>query len=133
MGSKKNWWARKIFRKRRILRIRRINKGYWTEERFKMAIENGNGNNPDWYKGISKATNEQDRIGIDFVVHTAQGDVLVQIKSSQTGADKFLKKKRKFRIIVLVIRSDQNEENIRDISFSAIQAEIDLYKKPSRS
>ena len=98
------------------------------------AIENGNGNNPDWYNGVSKATIEQDQRGIDFIVHTSFGDIFIQIKSSQTGANKFLKKtkKQKVRIIVLVIKNDYNEENIRSISFTAIQAEIDFYKKPSR-
>lgn len=128
MGSKKNRRARKMSRRRRISRAKRINKGFWTEEKFRMAIENGNGNKPAWYNGISKATDEQDETGIDFIIHTAHGNIFIQIKSSQTGANNFLKKRREFRIIVLVIKSDQNEENIRDVSFAAIQAEIDSYK-----
>ena len=97
------------------------------------AIENGNGNNPDWYNGISKATMDQDQKGIDFIIHTAFGDIFVQIKSSEAGAKKFLNKLRtnNFRIVVLIIKRDYNEENIRSISFTAIQAEIDFFKKPS--
>ena len=99
------------------------------------AIENGNGNNPNWYNGISKATTEQDQRGIDFIVHTAFGNIFIQIKSSEVGAIKFLNKKqiknKNFRIVVLVIKNYYDEENIRSISFFAIQAEIDFYKKPS--
>ena len=122
---------RRIFK---VLKNIQRSRGFQTEKKFMRAIENGNGNNPDWYNGVSKATIEQDQRGIDFIVHTSFGDIFIQIKSSQTGANKFLKKtkKQKVRIIVLVIKNDYNEENIRSISFTAIQAEIDFYKKPSR-
>ena len=141
MGSKRNWRKQKIPTlkdNRRVLKILgniRRSQGFKTEERFMRAIENGNGNNPNWYNGISKATTEQDQRGIDFIVHTAFGNIFIQIKSSEVGAIKFLNKKqiknKNFRIVVLVIKNYYDEENIRSISFFAIQAEIDFYKKPS--
>lgn len=136
---KRIWRNHKIPAKtnhRRVLKILeniQRSRGFQTEEKFMRAIENGNGNNPDWYNGVSKATNEQDQKGIDFIIHTIFGNIFVQIKSSEAGAKKFLNKLRNqnFRIVVLVIKNDYNEENIRSISFTAIQTEIDLYKKPS--
>lgn len=140
MKPKNIWRNHKIPAKtnhRRVLKILeniQRSRGFQTEEKFMRAIENGNGNNPDWYNGVSKATNEQDQKGIDFIIHTIFGNIFVQIKSSEAGAKKFLNKLRNqnFRIVVLVIKNDYNEENIRSISFTAMQAEIDLYKKPSR-
>ena len=114
MGSKRNWRKQKIPTlkdNRRVLKILgniRRSQGFKTEERFMRAIENGNGNNPNWYNGISKATTEQDQRGIDFIVHTAFGNIFIQIKSSEVGAIKFLNKKqiknKNFRIVVLVIK-----------------------------
>ena len=70
-------------------------RGFQTEERFMRALENGNGSNPHWYKGVSRGTVEQDQNKIDCVVHTVFGDIFVQIKSSQAGANKFLNKIKK--------------------------------------
>ena len=115
-----------------LLRKTEKSRGSWTEERFMRAIENSNGNAPDWLKGISRATKEEDRKGIDFIIHTVSGNVFVQIKSSEGGASIFKKRKsRNFRIIILVIKIDYDEEKIRNISFPTIQAEIDLFRKPS--
>ena len=139
MKPKKFWRNHKIPAKIKHHRVFKIleniqkSRGFQNEERFMRAIKNGNGNNPDWYNGISKATKEQDQKGVDFIIHTAFGNIFIQIKSSEIGAKKFLNKPRNqnFRIIVLVIKNDYDEENIRSISFTAIQAEIDFYKKPS--
>lgn len=139
MGSKRNWRKQKIpalKENRRVLKILeniQRSHGFQTEERFMIALKNGNGNNPDWYKGVSKATNEQDQKKIDCIVHTAFGDIFVQIKSSQAGANKFLNKMNKshLKIVLLVIKRHYSEDTIRDISFPAIKEKIDLYKKPS--
>lgn len=137
MKPKKIWRAHKIpetprlnFRVLSIIRKIEKSRGFQTEERFVRAIENGNGDNPAWYKGMSWATKKEDQRGIDFIIHTIFGDIFVQIKSSEAGAIKFYRKRRNFRIIVLIIKSDYKEENIRNIFFSAIQAEIDSFKKP---
>lgn len=140
MGSKRNWRKQKIpalkENNRRVLKILeniQRSQGFQTEERFMAALKNGNGNNPDWYKGVSKSTNEQDQKKIDCIVHTAFGNIFVQIKSSQAGANKFLSKMNKshLRIVLLVIKRHYSEDTIREISFTAIQAEINFYKKPS--
>ena len=140
MKSKKFWRIHKIpetpklnFRVLSIMRKIEKNRGFQTEEKFIRAIENGNGDNPSWYKGISWATKKEDQKGIDFIVHTLFGDVFVQIKSSETGANKFLNKKKKqyLKIVLLVIKRDYDEETIRYISFSAIKGKIDSFKKPS--
>ena len=140
MGSKKFWLRRahKIPAKtnNRVLKILekiQRSQGFQTEERFMRALENGNGNNPYWYYGVSKATTEQDQKKIDFIVHTVFGDIFVQIKSSQTGANKFLNKRKKWHlnIVLLVIKRDYSEETIREISFLAIEEKIESFKKPS--
>ena len=114
-----------------LLRKTEKSRGFWTEERFMRAIENSNGNAPDWLKGISKSTKEEDQKGIDFIIHTSFGNIFVQVKTSENGANIFKKRKRNFRIIVLVIKINYDEEKIRNISFPAIQAEIDSLKRPS--
>ena len=116
-----------------VMRKIEKNRGFQTEERFIKAIENGNGNNPLWYKGISQATKKEDRKGIDFIIHTLFGNVFVQIKSSETGAKKFLKKRQNQHrnIILLVIKGYYSEETIRYISFLAIEEKIESFKKPS--
>ena len=140
MGSKKFWLRRahKVpvktnYRVLKILENIQRSRGFQTEERFIKAIENGNGNNPLWYKGISQATKKEDRKGIDFIIHTLFGNVFVQIKSSETGAKKFLKKRQNQHrnIILLVIKGYYSEETIRYISFLAIEEKIDSFKKPS--
>ena len=138
MKQKNFWRNHKIPPKTNHHRVFKIleniqkSRGFQNEERFMRAIENGNGNNPNWYNGVSKATTEQDQRGIDFIIHTSFGNIFVQIKSSEMGAKKFLNKPRNqnFRIVVLVIKNDYDEENIRSISFTAIQAEIDFNRKP---
>ncbi|MBU6430950.1 hypothetical protein KGQ29_01080 [Patescibacteria group bacterium] len=118
----------------KLLKRTERSRGFWTEERFLRAIENANGNAPCWFKGVSKSTKEEDGKGIDFIVHTVFGNIFIQIKSSEIGAIIFKKRKNKnLRIIILVIKIDYDEEKIRDMSFSAIQDEIDFLKRPSES
>ncbi len=114
-------------------------RGRWTEERFFNAIKNANGSAPDWYKDITKTKRKMDRKGIDFIIYTDKNygygeNVYIQIKSSDFGANKFLEqsktKRAKYKIIVLVIKIGYGEEEIRNLTFPAIQAEIDSYKKP---
>ena len=96
MGSKNNWRRQKVpalkenHRVFKILENIQRSRGFQTEERFMRALENGNGSNPHWYKGVSRGTAEQDQKKIDCVVHTVFGNIFVQIKSSPTGAKKFL-------------------------------------------
>jgi len=139
MGSKNNWRRQKVpalkenHRVFKILENIQRSRGFQTEERFMRALENGNGSNPHWYKGVSRGTAEQDQKKIDCVVHTVFGNIFVQIKSSPTGAKKFLNKikKQHLNIVLLVIKRDYNEETIRYISFLAIEEKIDSFKKPS--
>ena len=141
MKQKKFWRNHKIPAKtnhRRVLKILENTKrsqGFQTEERFMKALENGNGNNPDWYKGVSKATIEQEKKKIDHIVHTTFGDMFVQIKSSEAGANKFLNEinKSHLKIVLLVIKRHYSEETIREISFLAIKNKVDYFrnKRPS--
>lgn len=104
--------------------------GFLTEDRFFNAIKNANGSAPHWYKDITKTDEKMDRKGIDFIIHTSYGNIYVQTKSSERGAKKFLKqakiRKSKYRIIELVIKSSCKEEEIRNMSFSTIEKEINL-------
>lgn len=56
-----------------------------------------------WVKGWSKATAEQDRKGIDFVVNTDVGDLYLQVKSSESGKRKFKDTPRKSSILCVVV------------------------------
>lgn len=124
--------TRKInYRTLELLRKTEISRGLWTEERFLNAIKNSNGNTPAWFKDISKSTKEDDQRGIDFIVQTTSGNIFIQIKSSEYGARKFIRNKKKnLRILVLVIKTNYHEEEIRSLSFSAMQEEVNFLKKP---
>lgn len=118
----------------KILKKTERSRGFWTEERFFNAIKNANGSAPHWYRDILKTEAKMDRKGIDFIFYTSYGNIYVQTKSSDSGAKKFLKqskiKRTKYKIIVLVIKIEYREEEIRNLTFPAIQAEIDSFRKP---
>ena len=46
-------------------------------------------------KGFPSPQPEQEKNKIDHIVHTIFGDILVQIKSSEAGANKFLNEMKK--------------------------------------
>ena len=63
-----------------------------------------------------RATPKEDRNGIDFVVETPVGPLFLQVKSSQTGAAKFLERPRKTRIEVVVASRDVRSRLLHAIS-----------------
>ena len=97
------------------------------------ALENGNGNNPDWYKGVSKSTTEQEQKKIDHIVHTIFGDIFVQIKSSEAERINLNEmNKSHLKIVLLVIKRHYSEETLREISFLTIKDKIDYFRNKSR-
>lgn len=93
-------------------------RGQRTEDRFFEAMEVANRRqNHEWILGVRRATHEEDtHRGIDAVVKTDIGDLLIQIKSSEKGAEEFRKgphfRRNKF-IGVLVIRENYTSDDIR--------------------
>ena len=47
---------------------------------------------PAWIRSTRKATKEEDARGIDFVIETDKGTVYLQVKSSKTAAEEFIKR-----------------------------------------
>lgn len=81
------------------------------EESFKSLV-----GTPNWFRSISKSTQEQDRRGIDFIVETADmGSLYVQVKSSKTGKNEFKKRQgaRANKIAIVIIRDTDDHARIR--------------------
>ena len=46
---------------------------------------------PAWFTEIRKATKEEDHHGVDFIITTDVGEIPLQLKSSDFGAQKFMR------------------------------------------
>lgn len=95
-----------------LLRQIAKDRGFANENRVAEALTFLSENDPPpWFKGWDKATPEQDRKGIDYVVHTYDiGDLYLQVKSSHAGCKKFNGRRRKQLIAVLLVQ----ESNLLD-------------------
>lgn len=69
-----------------------------------------------WIKDVRLANEQEDQRGIDLIFSTDVGDLLLQLKSSQGFADKFVREKRerKLRTDIVVAVTDVHHQP-RDI------------------
>ncbi len=108
----------------RMIRINVRSKGKRNEFRAVAAFRGQFRDVPSWFRGIRNATNEQDSKGIDVVVRTDMGEILVQIKSSVLGADRFRLEQGNGRygkdIAVIVITEGLCHRHVRDAIVSGI-------------
>jgi hypothetical protein len=58
---------------------------------------------PAWMRSFRKASEEEDRAGIDVVVESDVGKLFVQVKSSRRGKAAFAERRRGARIAVVVV------------------------------
>ena len=75
---------------------------------------------PKWFRGIRRATQQEDSQGIDFVIFIDTGDILLQVKSSQREKDRFLEVQAHRSIPVVVIDLSESDRKIRRKVISAI-------------
>ena len=77
------------------------------KEREKAALNalryNQDGFLPEWILAVALGTREEDRAGIDIVIHTDIGKMFLQIKSSRRQVEKFLSKHRKGNIVPFIV------------------------------
>ncbi len=93
-------------------------RGILNEQRFLDALKGPLENAPQWLVHVRESTREEDSRGIDAVVSTRDvGEIHIQIKSSDMGKEKFVKRQEAGRvnpnIIVIVIRDEHSAEEIR--------------------
>lgn len=86
--------------------------GRETEDYFFYSIESWK-SPPLYYWGIRRATAEEDADGDDGFVRIDIGEVPIQIKRSQVGAEKYLRQYPGRRVLILVIRPGLSERDIR--------------------
>jgi hypothetical protein len=118
LKRKKVWWQMRVERRREILYTRKAHqKGFATELRvldsFIVPSNIVSSHNskwrfgysvPEWFVGFEKATKAQDAEGIDFILRTTNGDVYLQVKSSEGGKDAFLREHPSHQIRSLFLR-----------------------------
>lgn len=72
---------------------------------------------PVWIESARFATREEDHAGVDVVVATTEGELLLQVKSSQTGARQWRWERRKRGLPVdtiglVVVAHDDCDERV---------------------
>lgn len=107
------------------------NKGLLKEIYFIEAIASWRFNKPDWIKGVRKASDKEQEMGIDCIIytHTQIYCVYVQIKSSERGERKFWEKHSQndfqYPIVVLVLKS-LDYQMMREIFFEKVKPLINV-------
>lgn len=108
-----------------LLRRIAVERGRTTEERVFNAFQELDAVLPDWFHSIEHSTKKQDWSGIDAVVQTDVGALYLQIKSSQSGKNKFQSQSRRHRhpkpIAVVVVSPADSNEMIRQKGCDALK------------
>lgn len=96
-------------------------RGQRNENRVWICLDSiGTPAGPSWAKSARKATEAEDKGGVDFVVHTDVGTVYLQVKSSHSGANEFLKNHRAARELpvgVVIVLENTTDEGLREQVF----------------
>lgn len=99
-------------------------KGQITEDRFFEAMsEDDSGQKPKWLLSVARASRQEDAEGIDAIIKTDIGKIFVQIKSSETGARKFMNGKNYQKnkdIVIIVILKGDSAKHIRHKAYEKI-------------
>lgn len=111
----------RLFRKRRKLEKHQYFQERWQDLQFGLGNEKrffhawqDRAHYPNWVKNIRKATKEEDDNGVDAVVGTKDiGDILLQLKSSESGVAHFLRAHGSDGILPLVVQANDTPEFIR--------------------
>ncbi len=98
-------------------------KGKAREEKFFQAFQGTGFKVPDFYVGMRRATEEEDKAGTDFFMQTTEGEIPFNVKSSRTTLNKHNQKKWAFpdyeRIIGFIVKAEEHPGNIRRRAFTA--------------
>lgn len=101
------------------------NKGRETERRFFEAMREFRNKRPEWLLSIRRGTQKEDAQGIDGVASTDIGKIFIQIKSSEVGAQKFIKGphfRRNKHIVIVVILYSYGPRSICKKAYEKISA-----------
>lgn len=78
---------------------------------------------PAWCTRAERASVEEDKRGIDIVVHTDVGKLYLQIKGSTYAVDKYLETHRKGNVVPFIVRSGATPESLRNDLLRALLKE----------
>lgn len=96
--------------------------GMETENRFFYAMQSlPKEMRPLWLWSIQEASRAEDTIGYDGFVRLDVGTIGIQIKSSMTGAQRYLEEYPNRRILVVVVAPDSTEVEIREAVIGALE------------
>ncbi len=95
--------------------------GGMNELRFFEAFQAPGWTHPPWYQGLRRATKEEDSKGIDAVMSTTAGDILIQVKSSIRGKQVHEERYGHAHIVV-VVREGLNPHTIRTRTLARVAA-----------
>jgi len=112
--------------------IRKIgrDRGRKAESLFKKVLVEGIEKDrfPEWIRGYERATSKDDLKGIDCWIKTDVGNIKIQIKSSKTGAEEYLKKHRG-DVAVVIVKVGDGSDVLCEKIISAVSPLREKYKK----
>lgn len=79
-----------------------LERGKEREKRFFRAMTSANAALPEWLYGFRKGSKFDDHNGVDAFAKTDVGDIPIQIKSSQAGLAKHVKRYGLRHVIIVV-------------------------------
>lgn len=104
-------------------------RGAQTESRLFSTFNQPSIDLPDWFYGIRKGTEADDRNGIDAFAVTDVGEIPLQIKSSMCGMKKFWEKRPTSEYVVLVLKPDMPDAEVRSRTIHFVGAKRRYLRK----
>lgn len=85
-----------------------------------VQVLSGHEKLPSWMGDVRACTEEEDERGIDVVVETDIGEIYLQVKSSYSNAQKFLRKWPQRNVGMVVIRPQDDRDTIFNKAMDAV-------------
>jgi hypothetical protein len=98
-----------------------MRRGAEHENRFLEAFTGINASLPAWFRGVRRATPQEDSLGIDALAITVAGEIPFQIKSSAKSAEEFRREHPGHSAIILVISTRMSGKDIRSLVVESIK------------
>lgn len=85
-----------------------------------VQVLNNHERRPGWLLESRACTEEEDARGIDVVVNTDIGEIYIQVKSSKSNAQKFLRKYPQRNVGMAIIRPQDDRETVYNKAIDAV-------------
>lgn len=97
-----------------------LRRGKDAERKVLASIDEANGSKPEWLFGGRKAKREEDARGIDVFVLTDEGEIPLQVKSSENSRHNFRKYRKWHGIPCVVVEPHTHREEVFELVLKAI-------------